>query len=42
MFVIALLVRMSIFITIEQCEKSFVGKILQVGEKEKEPICLLQ
>ena len=38
MFFKALSVRMSIFITIEQCEKFFLfGKILQVGGKEKEP-----
>ena len=38
MFFKALSVRMSIFITIEQCEKNFLfGKILQVGGKEKEP-----
>ena len=28
---------MSIFITIEQCEKKFIGKFLQVGDKEKSP-----
>ena len=37
MFAMADIVRMPIFVLFGSCEQNFTSKILQVGEKEKEP-----